>query len=249
MPAIPVTCRLILPFFLLALAIRILIALQDVAYLDRLFLPDDTYYTLAISKNIFFNALPSTNGEVATSGFQPLITLFQLPIFMVTDDLDAAVKGSIYLSAVIGALSTILLGLLMVSLSSPAVSRIAMLLFAVSPAILINDLNGLETSLAGCLALLLCLMFTYLVNQPSRLKGMLLGVCCSLALLSRIDSAFLVLFVGFGLLLSVGFRWTVWIVVSSVIFILPWWVYLFNEFGSIAPESGKAVKLITESTP
>lgn len=237
------TCRLVMPFFLLALAIRLLISVQDIAYLDRLFLPDDTYYTLAISKHLFFNH------EILTSGFQPLITLFQLPIFIFTEDLDTAVKASVLISAMIGAVSTLLLGVLLAQISTPAASRFAMLFFAISPAILINDLNGLETALTGLLSLLVCLIFYFFIKKPTIEKAILLGVSCSLALLSRIDSVFLVFFIGLGLLYAVGVRWTFWVVFSALVTILPWWVYLYMDFGSILPESGKAVKQIIEKTP
>ncbi|CAA0103218.1 Uncharacterised protein [BD1-7 clade bacterium] len=241
--------RIYLPFFLLALSIRLVLASQDIAYLDRLFLPDDTYYTLAITQNIFFNQLPSTNGEAITSGFQPLITLCQLPIFHFFDDLDTAVKASIYLSAVIGSLSTILLGVFLTKAISTSTARFGMFLFAISPAILINDLNGLETSLAGFFCLAVSLLFYLVVSKPSALHACLLGVACSLALVSRIDTALLILLIGFGLLALVGIRWTSVVVLTALVAILPWWIYLYLEFGSIVPESGKAVRQILEVTP
>ncbi len=90
----------------LALLVRYVIAMQDIAYLDRLFIPDDAYYILSISHSIVAGLGPSVDGVQLTNGFQPLISLLQLPIFLFGFNGDSAVVLAVYLSAFWGGLST-----------------------------------------------------------------------------------------------------------------------------------------------
>lgn len=244
----PVNINKVIFFFLFALIVRLAIGAQDISYIDRIFLPDDTYYTLSISKNIYDGGMPSTDGKVATSGFQPLISLFQMPFFALGLNQDQLAKASVFISAIIGSLSTIVIGLVLTTISGSRSAMLGMGFFAVSPAILLNDLNGLETSLSGLCCLLLIYQLCRCRAKPQVANFLLLGMFSTLALLSRIDSALLVLVVGLFCLKEFGFKHTFIVAFSSLVSILPWWSYLYLEFGSFLPESGKAVKQLVEVT-
>ncbi len=236
----------IFAFFLLALAIRLLIAFQDISYIDRIFLPDDTYYTLAISENIYADGIPSVDGIVSTSGFQPLITLFQIPLFAFTTDKELLVTLAVCISSIFGALSTIVIGLLLFSLANDSSARLGMGLFAIAPGIILNDLNGLETSLSGLCCLLLILQLYRMKTSSSLLNEVFLGLLCTLALLARIDSVFIVMITGLYCLRAFGLISTIRVASTAVLAISPWWIYLYLEYGSVLPESGKAVKQLID---
>jgi hypothetical protein len=71
----------ILVLFLLALTIRVTLAFKDIASIDRLFLPDDTYYSLAIARNLAHGHGPTADGFILTNGFQPLVTFLNRSSF------------------------------------------------------------------------------------------------------------------------------------------------------------------------
>lgn len=231
-------------FFLLALGIRLGIASQDFVYLDRLFLPDDTYYTLTISRFIHQGFGPSVDGVILTSGFQPLITLFQLPLFSLFSDPDQIAHIAVYESAIFGALSTILIALLLRRVEAFYTPIIGMLLWAIAPLAIAGDLNGLETSLSGLVNL--CIVYSALRVDESRSPGwsLAMGVFCALGLVTRIDTCFVIALVGLFGLYQWGFRQMLIIAGTALLVISPWWIYLYHEFGSFIPESGAAIQQI-----
>ncbi|MBA2711242.1 MAG: glycosyltransferase family 39 protein [Tatlockia sp.] len=222
--------------------LRYLIAFQDVVYLDRLFIPDDTFYILSISRSIANGFGPTTDGVHLTSGFQPLISFLQLPFFWLGFNTDKALIFAIYLSAFWGSLSTLVLGYLIKNLSNYSAAIFGCLLWIFCPIILNNDLNGMETSLAGFLNLAAILLVILIDKQSTTLRLTGLGLVCGLAFLARVDSCFLILVIAVFTLLRWGFSKTLFYLFLAFIVVLPWWVYAFTTFGSIVPESGIAIK-------
>jgi len=100
-----------------SLLLRLFLASQDLSFLDQIFILDDSYYTLSIARSMAKGLGPTVDGLVLTNGFQPLITLFQLPIFLLGFNGDSAVVFAIALSAFWGALSTLIIGLILLHLS------------------------------------------------------------------------------------------------------------------------------------
>jgi hypothetical protein len=92
---------------LAALIVTVVIGFQPLLHLDRQFLPDDTYYTLSISRNIAAGLGPTTDGMIATSGFQPLIALLQVPAFWFSNDPWWPVAWTIAISGLFGIISVI----------------------------------------------------------------------------------------------------------------------------------------------
>ncbi len=234
----------ILFFFLLALLIRVSIASQDLAYIDRLFLPDDTFYILAISENIYKGNGPSTDGIIQSNGFQPLITLFHAPLFFLSEDKNMIASMAIFESAIFGSISTIIIGLIALRLRNPLTALLAMVLWTFSPSIIQNDVNGLETSLSGLICLLIIYQLLKINEKKAYSRLVLIGFLCGLALQARVDSCFLVCLVGIYGLKHWGLKPVSIIVFAAIITVTPWWIYSYFTFGSIVPESGAAVKQI-----
>jgi hypothetical protein len=226
----------------LAFLLRFSIAFQDLSYLDRLFIPDDTYYILTISRSIAAGLGPTTDGIHLTSGFQPLFCFLELPFFWLGFNNDNALIAAIYLSAFWGGLSTFVLGYLLKYLSGIPAAIIGSLLWVFCPIILKNDLNGMETSLAGFLSLL-AILIVILIDKKSTISGLFyLGLVCGLALLARIDTCFLLFVIGVFALVRWGFYRTLFFVFVAFMVVFPWWIYAFKTFGTIVPESGAAIK-------
>lgn len=83
----------------LGAAIRLALGLRDLGVLDALFIPDDTYYTLAIARSLAAGIGPTADGIVLTNGFQPLLAFLLVPVFWLLQDPDAALRAAIIIGA------------------------------------------------------------------------------------------------------------------------------------------------------
>ncbi|KTD35872.1 hypothetical protein Lnau_0856 [Legionella nautarum] len=225
-----------------AFFVRYFFAFQELAYLDRLFIPDDAYYILSISRSMVAGLGPSVDGVQLTNGFQPLISFFQTAIFLLGFKGDQAVSLAVYLTAFWGGISTFVLGYLLMILSSIRAAFFGSVLWIFCPIIIQNDLNGMETSLAGFLNLLTILLVLLIDKKLTYLRLLILGVICGLAYLARADSCFLLIVIGLFALLRWGFHASLFFVAIAVLVVLPWWIYSYAHFATIIPESVQAIK-------
>ncbi|QDP72114.1 hypothetical protein FOG18_05800 [Legionella israelensis] len=229
-----------------ACLIRFILASQDISVLDRVFLPDDTFYTLSIARSMAMGLGPTVDGFQTTNGFQPLIAFLQLPIFYLGYNGDQALISAIFLSAFFGGLAVLPLGFLLLDLANRKTAIIGCCLWAVSPYLIVNDLNALETSLTGLLSLLI-LLFTILADREQKLwQWVVLGFCCGLAFLARVDTCFLLATTGFFIWKRWGWRPFMMVAGTALLIVTPWWIYCFSRFGTIIPGSGEAVKFIVD---
>lgn len=226
----------------LAFFVRYFFAFQELTYLDRLFIPDDAYYILSISRSIVAGLGPTVDGVQLTNGFQPLIILFQLAIFLLGFQGDQAVSLAVYLTAFWGGLSTFVLGYLLLVLNSIRAAVFGSVLWIFCPIIIQNDLNGMETSLAGFLSLLTILLVLLIDRKLTYLRLLILGIVCGLAYLARVDSCFLLIIIVFFALLRWEFYASFFFVAIALLVVLPWWIYSYTHFSTVIPESGPAIK-------
>lgn len=236
----------------LALAIRGVLALRPFAVLDNLFVPDDTWYTLAIARSLAHGGPPAVDGMTPTSGFQPLLAFLQVPlIWLVGDDLLLPAQGTIWLAALADAAAAGLLAALGQRLAGPQ-GWWAGLLWAVSPVAIGNALGGLETSLALALQLAIVLELARLAaavvpaGPAAKTPLLLLGLTCGLALLARVDSAFVVAGAGLVVWRLCGLAAVAQVAAVASVVVAPWWGWCTVHLGSPVPESGAAVRAITQ---
>ncbi|HEY8077749.1 MAG TPA: hypothetical protein VIF62_26670, partial [Labilithrix sp.] len=226
------------------LVLRILLLARPLDVVDRLFVPDDAYYTLSVARSLGRGLGPAIDGRL-TSGFQPLLAFL------------LAAAPALRTALVIGALADFATTLILASLARRAAGERAALfaaaLWAASPTAIGNALNGLETSLAVALATGAALALDVALAAPDAdgarttrrwvVVGALLGAC----LLARVDTVFLVAIVGaWSMLLvrrgeasakSLGVS-----IGAAAAVVAPWWTYAVLRFGTIVPESGAAVR-------
>jgi len=68
------TAVVIVVLAVVGLVFRVAVAFRPLAVLDRLFVPDDTYYTLSIARSLAHGLGPTVGGGAPlTNGFQPLV--------------------------------------------------------------------------------------------------------------------------------------------------------------------------------
>ncbi|MFT5455192.1 MAG: hypothetical protein ACI9K2_001671 [Myxococcota bacterium] len=227
----------------LGLALRCAIASRDLDTVDRLFVPDDTYYVLAIARSMADGLGPTANGETLTNGFQPLIAFFLVPVLALLDGTTAPLRALLYgLSAVDVAVAAVL-GLLARRLAGPVAGLAATALWCASPVAIDIALGGLETPLA-----LLCLvglteLWCRARAAPSARNWTAVGLVAGLALLARVDTVFLVGMLG-AVELAGRNRWLPLVIGASVVVVAPWWGYSILTFGTPIPDSGQAARAI-----
>jgi hypothetical protein len=229
-------------WFALAFIVRLALLMQPVAALDRLFVYDDTYYSLAIARNIARGVGPSVDGHMLTNGFQPLITYLQALLFRFELGPDQAIRGALLQSGFFGACAVAALGNLLMRLAGMRAAWSGAIVMALHPSIIRNDLDGLETSLGVFLSLVLLHCFLWDRQEMTRPGAFLTGLVAAAALLARIDTAFLVALLG----LHAARNWrpphTLMLGLAVAAVMLPWWLYSLHAFGHVLPESGLAVR-------
>ena len=234
--------RLLVVIALLGMFLRVAPALRDLDTVDRIFVPDDTYYTLAISRSLANGNGPTVDGMTRTSGFQPLLAFVTVPVFFVTDDPDLPLRYVILLGALADVLTILLLARLARRVAGDDAALIAASLWAVSPLAIANALGGLETGLALCVQLALVEAWCVARERRTLRSYLVAGALAGLALLARVDSAFLVAGLG-ALELWNGDRRRLGVAIgAAAIVVAPWWGYSIAAFGSPVPESGAAVR-------
>ncbi len=230
-----------------AATLRLAVASRDLDLVDRMFVPDDAYYTLAIARSIAEGRGATVDGVTPTSGFQPLLAFLVAPAFRVWGGPDAPIRFTLVLLALCDVAAAYFLALLARRLAGPWAGLVAATLWALSPVAIANALNGLETSLA--LALTLAVVEAWCrareVARPGAFAAV--GVLCGLALLARIDSAFLVGALGLLELLRGRVRGVAVAAGTALVVVAPWWGYCLLTFGSPVPESGAAVMEVVAS--
>ena len=226
---------------LLGLAVRIDLLLRGIASVDRLFIPDDTYYTLAIARSLAHGLGPTADGVTLTSGFQPLIAFLLVPLFWFTRSLDVPVYAACAVGSAADALSTWLIGTLAARIGGWRAGVASALLWALSSLAIANALNGLETALAVSLELAFVASWLSARKRATPRAFVVCGVLGGFALLSRIDAIFLIGILIVFELVHRRFREAAIGAGAALAVVAPWWLYCVIHFGSPIPASGDAV--------
>lgn len=233
--------RILVAIVVVGALLRIAPALRDLDTVDRIFVPDDTYYTLAISRSLAHGDGPTLGGE-RTSGFQPLLAFVTVPVFAATEDPDVPLRYVILLGALADLVSIWLLGRLGRRVGGESAGLLAAALWALSPVAIANALGGLETGISLCAQLALVETWCVARERGGTRRFAGVGAIAGLALLARVDSVFLVAGLGLYELVTGNRRMLGVVVAAAAVVVAPWWGYSIAVFGSPIPESGAAVR-------
>lgn len=224
------------------LALRLAILARSLDVLDRLFVSDDTYYTLSIARSIARGDGPAADGVTLTSGFQPLLGFLMAPVFRLGASLDEALRIDMFLLVVADSLTIVVLAWIAYRLAGPAAAAAAAAIWALSPLAITMSLGGLETALAVLLEASFLAAWIRARDAPGAANRWLaLGVVAGLALLARVDAAILVAVVLAFVAVSHGLRRATTVAVVAGLVGAPWWLWCTFQFGSPIPTSGMAI--------
>ncbi len=238
------------------LVYRLGVALRPLKWLDGLTIPDDTYLSLTIARNLA-RGLGPLYGTAYTNGFQPLWVFLLAPLYaLIPDDPDRVLRiGLVLLVLFETAMIVLVCGFVRRRGHSNLAAALVAGCWAFNPYFVKISLGGLETSLS---ALAVCATLVHLdrVRDADRdraapLAG--LGVLLGIAFLARVDAVFLIPAVALflvppprstpGIVRRLAFRWGV-VGSAAMATVAPWLLYSHWYTGDVYPVSGRAVRLI-----
>ena len=245
--------------FLCALIVRMGPLLRPLDVIDGRIVPDDTYLSLEVAKNVGLGRGP-VYGDHFTNGYQPLYVILAAQLFTDfegqennVEELDKRVIQAIAMVACFDLVSLLLLGLLLsVHFGWTMPTYVGMLIWAIHPYVTRIALNGLETSMASMFILLIAFYWGSYARAKSSIPiRFLLGMLLGLGVMTRID----IYFLGFWILvLEINdvrlHRWRLAdaipaLLVTFVGFVLayaPWVAWSYSYTNMLLPESGPAVR-------
>jgi len=231
-----------------ALAVRLMIAWLPVQELIMRFNADDAYYYLTIARNVVAGRGVSFDGIALTNGFHPLYLLLLLPLFWAT---SSAVELNVHLALSLLAICNVLTALPLYTtvkrLWHQEAALIAAIAWLLNPWVMAITLMGVESALYVLLmAWTLCVYMEWRSEHKiSRLIAA--GVLAGLTILARTDGIFLAVALAIDLL-SARYGnekggWRALMIFGSFagIVFLPWLLWNWLTFGTVAQTSGMAI--------
>jgi hypothetical protein len=240
-------------------ALRLAVLLRPIGVIDKLFIPDDTYYTLTIARSLAHGRGPTVDGHTLTSGFQALLGFLMVPVFWITDNPDTALRVDLALLVVVDTLTIVVVAWVAYRVAGRVASVAAAALWAISPVAVSMALGGLETSLAILFEIGLVAVWMWAndlpstgrppASNPSTGRWIVVGVVAALAVLARIDTLFLVALLGGVQLWRGPRRPLIPGGVAGAAVLAPWWIYCAVTFGTPIPTSGAAAHELATIRP
>lgn len=255
----------------LGLAVHLLLLFRpDASFVSRPY-QEDAFYSLSVARSIAQGKGLTIDGVQPTNGVQPLICFLYAPAFMTGgSDMYLALRLTLLLQVLIYAAVIFIVAWFMTTLLRPGIPKREMFwliaaLMAWSYTFSNGMLNGLETGLAVAMACLVAGYYTTAIaSRPDGSPGryFLLGAMLGLAVLTRIDMAFLVMAVLLCHLWHAHRRYSslkgaerfaalrrtlvqCFITgATSILISSPWWIYNQLTFGSLLPISGQAQQML-----
>ncbi len=239
---------------------------------------EDAFYSLSVSRSLAEGKGLSVDGVQPTNGVQPLICFLYAPLFQLGGgDLYLALRFVLLLQVLIYAAAVFAIAWYTTALMRPGgpkreVFWLITTVFAWSYTFSNGLLNGLETGLAVAVVFAVLGYYqTRIASEPEASERglgryIILGAMLGVAVLTRIDIAFLVAAILLWHLLRAHLRYgslqgrerlaalgrtlgqCVAVGLTSIIVSSPWWIYNQVTFGSIVPISGQAQQILIRDT-
>lgn len=250
------TYRRIFVFILaLNLVTRLILLSRPLPYLDGKLMPDDTYLSLQVAKNIA-NGNGPLYSDNYTNGYQPLYVFLMVPVFALSSEqIETPIKIALLMLSFFDTATLAVLLIWIYSLTRDIIIiGISSVFWIFSDYVIRTSLNGLETIIASFFIILASYLFYslyYIKPQRKILDFLWLGLIAGFACLTRVDSGILALMIG---LLIVTKEWRSFpalllrgaVYAAGVLSIFSIWVaYSVYYTGEWYPESGKAVRFLS----
>ena len=244
-------CLALVVLLAVAAFLRVAVAWGDLTVLVRDATPDDAYYYFQIAHRLASGQGASLDGETPTNGFHPLWLLLLLPGAATLSDPLLALRAGLTLGALLGAANVgWVYALLRAVGTRPSSALVAAGAYAIHPTVILDSVNGLETSLAVATQGLVAWIFVTLVARPRPVPlrscaG--LGLAGGLMMLARTDAVVVFATLLAGLVLREGRAWRRGLagafVAGSVatLVVSPWLLWNLASFGSVLQVSATAI--------
>jgi hypothetical protein len=240
-----------------AAVVHFSVAWQDLPTLARNgYLYDDSFYAFQIARSIAAGHGPTFDGATLTNGFQPLYVILLVPFYWLSGgDPVLPIHLALALLSLLTIATAFVLHRILIRYVSHAVAAAMAAIWVLSPIVIRQTANGLETALA--LFLFAVSVYYYLsrvrdVESPPRSTLVRLGALLGLSVLARLDQVFLVLAVALDYLLlararrrRAGAADTAAMVGTALAVYSPWLVYGWFAVGRLLPESGAATRFLS----
>jgi hypothetical protein len=234
-----------------AAILRLAVAWGNLSVLVRDATPDDAYYYFQIAHQLASGHGPSLDGETPTNGFHPLWLLLLLPGAATVSDPLLALRAGLTLGALLAVANVGWVYALLRAVGARASSAlVAAGAYAIHPTVVLDSVNGLETSLAIATQAFAFWVFVALAarSRPLALRGCAaLGLAAGLMLLARTDAVVVFAALLAGLVLREGRAWRRGLagafVAGSVatLVVSPWLLWNLASFGSVLQVSATAI--------
>lgn len=229
--------------------LRVAVLARPIGVIDKLFIPDDTYYTLTIARSIAHGHGPTVDGHTLTSGFQALLGFLLVPVYWLTDNPDTALRVDLALLVVVDTITIVVLAWVAYRFAGRVAAVTAAALWALSPVAVSMALGGLETSLAILGAMGLVAAWIWANDTATAMRAALTGVVAGLAVLARVDVALLVALLAALQLWRGPRRLLVPGAIAGAVVVAPWWIWCTVQFGTPVPTSGSAAHHLAPQPP
>jgi len=246
--AVNARARLVL-LIVSALGLRLWFAWSDLESLLLRALSDDSFYYFEIARRLVNGEGASFDGSNPTNGFHPLWLLITACVQACVRDPLTAVHVSLSLGAVFGAATAGLTAAIVRRLGgNETASLVAGGIVAFHPTMVLESVNGMETSPALCAIATLVWLFVdwwQRTSVPSLAEAMAFGSAGGLMLLARTDSVFIWISVLFFLALRAGsverLRPILIAAIVSGVWGAPWLIWNLLSFGTVVQVSAIAL--------
>ena len=253
LPTIDRFTRWIAAAFAAAAAASLFLAFRSAERMPATPFTEDSFYSMAVARNVARGIGLTIDGVQPTNGFQPLFTFIQAGLFRAAGDDALALRLSVGLSWILFVATVFLVGAIarnaLPDADQPAGGHrfwVASLLYGGGFLTYMHHFNGLETG-----AVMFCYAGIARLWQSGRFErpggAILLGAALGLTVLTRIDAAIFVAVVcGYSFLsrlkadMGQAFGRAFVIGAAAVAISSPWWAFNWFEFGSFMPTSGTA---------
>lgn len=240
---------LLLSLAVSGLALRLQKAWEDIPTIVVQATSDDAFYYFQIARNIANGHNVTFDGETLTNGFHPLWLALLTPIYFFTDSTDLPVHIALTMSAVF-ATGTIICCYLIVRLvtGNPLAALVGAGVYALHPYLIVESVNGLETSLSVFMIAVTTWLFLRAIagaERPSPAGYAVLGAAMGLMVLARTDAALIIPLMLLVILVRErgGRRWTCTVITGMVacLVVAPWVIWNLVTFGNVVQVSAVAV--------
>jgi len=239
---------LILALASLGAIVRINLALKSMEFLITELVPDDAFYYFVVSRNMALGRGISFDGISPTNGFHPLWTVILIPVFAMLGE-PASIRAALLIGAALDVAAGVVIyfflrnSLMQAGLIAVPVALLVLAGWMLSPYIVRQSVNGMETSLS--IFLLATAIFITMRLQIERVSSIVaVSLVWGLVLLSRTDMFLFWIPAMIFIFLKKPNQNFMPIVISVAITFLvltPWIIWNLLTFGTLVQSSAVAI--------